>query len=269
VKVAHPSRRIGLARALSKLGYCSRSKAFGLIRGGHVRLNGNLTRNAESPVHIGRDQIQVDGISVQAGTLIYFMMNKPRGVVTTASDEKGRETVYGYLEKDTPWVGPVGRLDKASEGLLLLTNDSEWAARITAPETHLDKSYQVQIGIRAQEKLLDSLVKGIRTKTGEVLRVKSARKLRGGEKNTWIEVTLDEGKNRQIRRIFEALGIEVLRLVRVAIGNIVLGELAKGKIRRLTPEEKTGLDRLLEIVEGGASRPSRRAWTPASRPEQP
>jgi 23S rRNA pseudouridine2605 synthase len=268
VKVAHPSRRIGLARALSKLGYCSRSKAFGLIRSGHVRLNGNLTRNPESPVHIGRDQIEVDGISVQAGTLIYFVMNKPRGVVTTASDEKGRETVYGYLEKDTPWVGSVGRLDKASEGLLLLTNDSEWAAKITAPETHLDKTYHVQIGIRAQEELLGSLEKGVQTKTGEVLRVKSARKLRG-EKNTWIEVTLDEGKNRQIRRIFEALGIEVLRLVRVVIGNIVLGELAKGKVRRLTPEEKTGLDRLLEIVEGRASRPSRWAWTPAPRLEQP
>ena len=162
----------------------------------------------------------------------------------------------------------MGRLDKASEGLLLLTNDSEWAAEITAPETHLDKTYHVQIGIRAQEELLDSLVKGVRTKTGEVLRVKSARKLRGGEKTAWIEVTLDEGKNRQIRRIFEALGIEVLRLVRVAIGNIVLGDLAKGKVRRLTPEEKTGMDRLLEIVEGRASRPSRRAWTPASRLER-
>jgi 23S rRNA pseudouridine2605 synthase len=199
------------------------------------------------------DRIEVGGISVQAGTLIYFMMNKPRGVVTTASDEKGRETVYGYLEKDTPWIGPVGRLDKASEGLLLLTNDSEWAARITAPETHLDKTYHVQVGIQAQEELLDSLVKGVRTKAGEVLRVKRARKLRGGEKNTWIEVVLDEGKNRQIRRILEALGIEVLRLVRVAIGNIALGELAKGKVRRLTPEEKTGLDRLLEILEGRAS----------------
>lgn len=268
MKVAHPSRRIGLARALSKLGYCSRSKAFELIRCGRVRLNGNLTRNPESPVRIGRDRIEVDGISVQAGTLIYFMMNKPRGVVTTASDEKGRETVYRYLERDTPWVGPVGRLDKASEGLLLLTNDSEWAARITAPETHLDKTYHVQIGIRAQEELLDSLVNGVRTKAGEVLRVKSVRKLRGGEKNAWIEVTLDEGKNRQIRRIFEALGIEVLRLVRIAIGNIVLGELAKGKVRRLTPEEKTGLDRLLEILGGRASRPSRRAGTPAFPIEQ-
>lgn len=269
MKVPRPSRRIGLARALSKLGYCSRSKAFGLIRGGHVRLNGNLTRNPESPVHIGKDRIEVDGISVEVGTLIYFMLNKPRGVVTTASDEKGRETVYEYLERDTPWVGPVGRLDKASEGLLLLTNDSEWAAKVTAPETHLDKIYHVQIGIQTREEMLDSLVKGVRTKTGEVLRVKSVRRLRSGGKNTWIEVTLDEGKNRQIRRIFEALGIEVLSLVRVAIGNIVLGELAKGKVRRLAPEEKTGLDRLLEIVEGRASRLSRRAWTPASPLERP
>jgi 23S rRNA pseudouridine2605 synthase len=234
-----------------------------LIRNGRVRLNGNLTRNPESPVHLGRDRIEVDGISVQDGTPTYFMMNKPRGVVTTASDEKGRETVYAYLGKDVPWVGPVGRLDKASEGLLLLTNDSEWAAKITGPETHLDKIYHVQIGVSAQKELLESLTRGVRTKTGEVLRVKSARNVRGGEKNTWVEVVLDEGKNRQIRRIFEALGIEVLRLVRVAIGNVVLGDLAKGKARRLTVEEKTGLDRLLEIVEGRASRPSRRAGTPA------
>src|SRR5207237_3013816 len=118
--------------------------------------------NPELPVRTGTYRIEVDGIAVEAGTLIYCVMNKRRGVVTTASDEKGRETVYGYLEKDTPWVGPVGRLDKASEGLLLLTNDSEWAAKITAPETHLDKTYHVQIGIRAQEEMLESLVKGVR-----------------------------------------------------------------------------------------------------------
>jgi 23S rRNA pseudouridine2605 synthase len=269
VKVQHPARRIGLARALSKLAYCSRSKAFELIRKGRVRLNGNLTRNPESPVHLGRDRIEVDGTSIAGGTPIYLMMNKPRGVVTTASDEKGRETVYAYLENDLSWVGPVGRLDKASEGLLLLTNDTEWAAKITAPETHLDKTYHVQIGVRAQEPLLESLTRGVRTKAGEVLRAKHARKLRGGEKNTWVEVVLDEGRNRQIRRIFEALGIEVLRLVRVAIGNIALGELTKGSVRRLTDEEKTGLDRLLEIVEGRASRPSMRAGTPASPLERP
>jgi 23S rRNA pseudouridine2605 synthase len=255
-----------LARALSKLGYCSRSKAFELIRSGRVRLNGNPTRNPESPVHLGTDRIEVDGASIQAGTPVYFMMNKPRGVVTTASDEKGRETVYTYLEKDVPWVGPVGRLDKASEGLLLLTNDTEWAAKITAPESHLDKTYHVQIGVCAEEDLLESLTRGVRTKAGEVLRAKRARRLRGGEKNTWIEVVLDEGKNRQIRRIFEALGVDVLRLVRVAIGNVVLGELAKGKMRRLTPKEKTGLD--CALVEGRASRPSRRAGSPASPPDR-
>src|ERR1700758_2208275 len=207
MKVAHPSRRIGLARALSKLGYCSRSKAFGLIRGGHVRLNGNLTRNPESPVHIGRDQIEVDGITVQAGTLIYLVMNKPRGVVTTASDEKERETVYGYLEKDTPWVGPVGRLDKASEGLLLLTNDSEWAARITDPATHLDKTYHVQINVLADQLLIDALLRGIEPQRGETLRAKRVSLWRSGEKNSWLELVLDEGKNRQIRGMFDALGI--------------------------------------------------------------
>lgn len=255
MKLAHPSRKIGLARALSKLGYCSRSKAFQLIRNRRVRLNGNLTRNPESPVHIGRDRIEVDGTSIQATAPVYLVMNKPRGVVTTASDERKRENVYAYLEKDMPWVGPVGRLDKASEGLLLLTNDSEWAAKITAPETHIDKTYHVQIGVGAGQALLDSLTRGVRITTGHLLRVKHARKLREGEKNSWLEVVLDEGKNRQIRRIFDALGIEVLRLVRVAVGNLALGDLQKGKVRRLSVEEKTGLDRILEIAEARASHP--------------
>ena len=242
MKAAHPSRQIGLARALSKLGYCSRSKAFELIRDGRVRLNANTTRNPESPVHLGKDRIEVDQSPLEAAEPVYLMMNKPRGVVTTASDEKGRATVYAYLEKNLPWVGPVGRLDKASEGLLLLTNDSEWAAKITAPESHLDKIYHVQIGALVEQELPDSLMKGVAIKTGEVLRVKRARKLRGGEKNSWIEVVLDEGKNRQIRRMFEGLGIEVLRLIRVAIGNLALGDLPKGKVRPLTEEEKSGID---------------------------
>ncbi|MGC1291148.1 MAG: pseudouridine synthase, partial [Candidatus Acidiferrales bacterium] len=123
-------RRVGLARALSKLGYCSRSRAAELIRTGHVRLNGIERRNPETPVHIGRDRVEVDGKIAGAARKIYLMMNKPRGVVTTASDEKARETVYENLPRDLPWIAPVGRLDKASEGLLFLTNDSEWAARI-------------------------------------------------------------------------------------------------------------------------------------------
>ncbi len=245
MKAAEPMRGVGLARALSKLGYCSRNRAFTLIRGGHVRLNGNLTRNPEAPVHIGKDRIEVDGTPIVPATLVYLVMNKPRGVVTTASDEKGRETVYAFLKNDLPWVGPVGRLDKASEGLLLLTNDSEWGAKVSAPETHLDKTYHVQIGVRPDDALLARMENGVRTKQGETLGVKRARKLREGEKNSWLEVVLDEGKNRQIRRIFEALEIEVLRLVRVSIGPLALGDLAKGEVRELSETEKVALDRTI------------------------
>jgi len=175
-----------------------------------------------------------------------LVMNKPRGVVTTASDEKGRDTVYSLLGENLPWVAPVGRLDKASEGLLLLTNDSEWAARVTAPETHLDKTYHVQIGKIADDELLETLTAGIRSKDGETLKVKRASLLRQGERNSWLEIILDEGKNRHIRRMLEALDIEVLRLIRVAIGPLALGELAKGGVRALTGEEKLAMDRAIQ-----------------------
>ena len=134
---------------------------------------------------------------------------------------------------------------KASEGLLLLTNDSEWGARITAPETHLDKTYHVQIGAVVDEEFLQSLVQGMKTKDGEVLRAKQARRLRAGQKNCWLEIVLDEGKNRQIRRMVEAMDAEVLHLIRVAIGPLQLGDLAKGRHRLLTVDEKRRLDRAM------------------------
>jgi 23S rRNA pseudouridine2605 synthase len=135
-------------------------------------------------------------------------------------------------------------LDKASEGLLLLTNDSEWGARIAAPETHLEKTYHVQIGIIADASLVESLVNGVKS-DGESLRARKATVLRSGEKHCWLEITLDEGKNRQIRRMLETLEVEVLRLMRVAIGPLELGDLEKGGFRALTNEEKQALDRAL------------------------
>jgi 23S rRNA pseudouridine2605 synthase len=244
---AKDPRRVGLARALSKLGYCSRSEAFGLIREGRVRLNGAIRRDPETPVRLQQDrtkedEIEVDGQPLAAQAKVYLMLNKPRGVVTTASDEKGRATVYACLEEDLPWVAPVGRLDKASEGLLLLTNDSEWAARVLAPETHLEKTYHVQIGTVADAALMEAVTRGVRTGDGDLLRVKSARILRGGEKNSWLEIVLDEGKNRHIRRLLAPLGVDVLRLLRVAIGPLALGKLPKGASRRLTDAEKQALD---------------------------
>lgn len=243
------TRKIGLARALSKLGYCSRSQAAELIRSSRVRLNGAVRRDPETPVHIGKDRIEVDGKPVAASSKIYLVLNKPRGIVTTASDESGRDTVYSMLPADLPWVAPVGRLDKASEGLLLLTNDSEWAAKITAPETHLDKTYHVQIGAVADDALLQILEKGVRSKEGDSLRVKSAGILRQGERNSWLEIVLDEGKNRQIRRIFTELGVEVLRLIRVAIGPLALGDLRKGAFRILAFAEKLSLDATMNVAE--------------------
>jgi 23S rRNA pseudouridine2605 synthase len=228
-----------------------------LIRAGRVSMNGKVRRDAETPVHEKLDRLTVDGKPVEPRRRLYLMLNKPRGVVTTASDEKGRETVYDLLNEtwsldgenssaNSPlWLAPVGRLDKASEGLLLLTNDSSWGARIAAPETHLDKTYHVQIGAHADETLLESMRRGVVTNNEERLRVKSARLLRSGEKNCWVEIVLDEGKNRQIRRIFEAMGVEVLRLVRVAIGPLLLGNLGKGDCRWLTKEEKRMLDRAM------------------------
>jgi 23S rRNA pseudouridine2605 synthase len=282
MKPKQKSRGVGLARAFSKLGYCSRTQAAELIRTGHVRLNERLRRDPETPVHLDHDRITVDGKPIEARTKVYLVMNKPRGLVTTASDEKGRETVYAVLraamqpqpnhkssqpgppergaqrqgaatyafpedhsstesEGQLPWVAPVGRLDKASEGLLLVTNDSEWAARIAAPQTHLDKTYHVQIATVVAEAWTQSLIRGVRDEDGE-MRAKQARVLRSGQKNCWLEITLDEGKNRQIRRMLAARSVEVLRLVRVAIGPLQLGNLPKGTCRPLTHDEKRSLD---------------------------
>jgi 23S rRNA pseudouridine2605 synthase len=256
VREKEVTRKSGLARTLSKLGYCSRARATELIRAGRVSLNGKIKRDPETPVGEKQNHIAVDGKIIEPQSKIYLMMNKPRGTLTTASDEKGRETVYAVLEKTSesgakgpaesqPWIAPVGRLDKASEGLLMLTNDPEWAALITAPENHLNKTYHVQIGTVADEEFIQALVRGVRTKHAEVLRAKRARLLRAGQKNCWLEIILDEGKNRQIRRMIEGMGAEVLRLIRVAIGPLHLGDLAKGGYRALTADEKRMLDRAL------------------------
>jgi len=229
--------RHGLARVLSKLGVCSRSQAEKAVREGRVMVDGKVVLDPERPADSQRQRITLDGAPVAEASRIYIALNKPRGIVVSAADERGRDTVYDLLKTaGLPWLGPVGRLDKASEGLLLLSNDSVWAARLTEPKHHVDKTYHVQVDCVPDQSLLDALVEGV-VEQGDRLAARRAVLLRQGEKNAWLEIVLDEGRNRHIRRLLAAHGVEVLRLIRVAIGPLVLGELAKGQWRHLTEEE--------------------------------
>ena len=209
------------------------------IRAGRVRVDGRIVRDPEFPTIHGASRIEVDGADIDATAAVRhcLMLNKPRGLVTSARDERGRDTVYRCFDgTDFGWIAPVGRLDKASEGLLLFSNDPAWAARITDPETGPDKTYHVQVDRIPIEAELRSMRDGIES-DGALLRAKSVSLLRSGEKNAWLEIVLDEGRNRQIRRLLAAFDIAVLRLVRVAIGGLRLGDLSKGQWRELTAEE--------------------------------
>ena len=222
---------------ISKLGMGSRTQAAQWVREGRVRVNGRVARDPEFPVRQGVDRIDVEGRESAPAARVVLMLNKPRGLVTTARDEKGRATVYScFAGADLPWVAPVGRLDKASEGLLLFSNEPEWAARITDPDSGPPKTYHVQIDRLSEAALLAQIERGA-VVDGEPLTVRSVRTLRSGDKNAWLEIVLDEGRNRQIRRLLETFHVRVLRLVRVAIGPLLLGELAKGQWRMLTRKE--------------------------------
>lgn len=228
---------VSLCRALSKLGLCSRKQAEVLVAEGRVRVAGKVVRNGSMRVDPSRDRIEVDDKRVVAERKVYLMINKPRGLVTTRDDPQDRGTVYDCLAGlALPFVSPVGRLDKASEGLLLMTNDTRFAQRLLDPASHVAKIYHVQIGALPDEAMLARLHAGA-TVDGELLAARSIEILRSGTSTAWLEITLDEGRNRHIRRLLGAHDIEVLRLVRVAIGPLQLGDLAKGKARHLTTEE--------------------------------
>jgi 23S rRNA pseudouridine2605 synthase len=215
----------------------SRTQAAAWVREGRVRVNGEVVRDPECPVRQGVDRVEVGGLESAPAERVVLMLNKPRGLVTTTRDERGRETVYScFADAKLPWLAPVGRLDKASEGLLLFCNDPAWGARVMDPKSGPSKTYHVQIDRLADVALSSDLERG-RESEGEFLRVSSARCLRSGEKNSWLEIVLDEGRNRQIRRLLEAFDVSVLRLVRVAVGTVAMGELAKGQWRMLTRGE--------------------------------
>ena len=227
------TRRHGIARTLSKLGITSRTVAAGWVQEGRVAVNGHVVRDPEFPVLQGQDQLSVDGAPVSQAGRLYLALNKPRGLVTTTTDEKGRATVYRCFDgAKLPWLAPVGRLDKASEGLLFFSNDPGWAARITDPATGPAKTYHVQVDTIPSPEVLARLVAGVDVEGGH-LAAKSATLLRRGEKNAWLAIVLAEGRNRHIRRLLETQGVGVLRLIRVAIGGVELGDLPQGRWRWL------------------------------------
>ena len=237
---ASAGRGHGLARVLSKLGVCSRSRAEEWVRAGRVSIAGRVVRDPEHRTATTAG-IAIDGVPLESAERVCIALNKPRGVVVSAADERGRATVYDLLkDAGLPWLAPVGRLDKASEGLLLLGNDPEWAARITDPASHLPKTYHVQVRGVPDAQALEQLRAGV-TDRDEKLSARSVSLLRAGDRNAWLEIALDQGRNRQIRRMLAALDYEVLRLIRVAIGPLALGDLAKGAWRKLGVAEIAAL----------------------------
>jgi 23S rRNA pseudouridine2605 synthase len=231
-----PGRRVHLHRALSKLGWGSRGQAWAWIRAGEVRVDGRVVTDPLTWVDLDRQHVTRGGEDPPLFRRVTLALNKPRGIVTTRSDERGRRTVYDLLPSGLPWVFPAGRLDADSEGLLILTSDAQLAVRLTDPLHHVPKTYRVTIDGDPSEEELQRLRDGIELDDGPT-RPAGMRLLERGGRRSVIEMVLTEGRNRQIRRMWAALGRRVNRLVRGAIGGLELGDLAPGACRELRETE--------------------------------
>jgi 23S rRNA pseudouridine2605 synthase len=228
--------RVPLVRALSKLGYSSRSQAYALVRSGKVELNGRVVTDPAAKVAMGVTRIEIAGAAVQPAPWRCIALNKPRKVVTTRRDPEGRTTVYDLIPGVDARVVPVGRLDLASTGLLLMTSDTQLADWLTSPLTGISRRYVVTVRGKLSDTAVQALEAGVDDR-GETLAAASVRILKRSKRETHAMVELTEGKNREIRRLMKAFGHDVTRLTRIAFGGIELGDLAPGRWRIISRDE--------------------------------
>jgi len=225
-----------LERVLSKAGLGSRVEARSWIHAGRVSVNGRVIRNPDHWVDLERDRVQFDRQPLEARARVYLLLYKPAGYLTTYRDPQKRPTVYDLIGDVGTFVSPVGRLDLDTSGLLVMTNDNQFAERVTNPDSHVAKTYLVKASLRLTDEQLQQLRDGIDLPDGPT-RPAGVVRVRDSGKYTHFEITLTEGRNRQVRRMVEALGAHVLKLVRVRIGSIAIGALKIGTWRLLTPAE--------------------------------
>jgi 23S rRNA pseudouridine2605 synthase len=229
-----------LERVLSKAGLGSRTEARKWIGAGRVKVNGKLIQTPDHWVDLGRDKVTLDNNLVKASEKIYLLLYKPTGYITTFKDPEGRPTVYDLVQAAGRWVVPVGRLDQDTSGLLLLTSDTRFAERITNPDYKVPKTYLVKASKLLSDEQLQQLRDGVTLSDGPTQPAR-VKRVRDSGKYSFIEVTLHEGRNRQVRRMLEAVGSKVLKLVRVEIGGLRIGDLPIGSYRELTPAEVASL----------------------------
>ncbi|MHB8483767.1 MAG: pseudouridine synthase [Nitrospiria bacterium] len=230
-------KKITLSRALSKMGISSRMVACDLIKAGKVKIGQKIIKDPEFKVEIPIRNLLVNNQPAKEPQKVYYMMHKPKGIITTRSDEKGRKTIYDLLTSEFPWIFPVGRLDKETSGLLLLTNDTVWGNQMASPTQEVPKTYHVKLNRNVKDEELKKLRDGLSLSAEQTYLPVKVEKIRENSKTCWVEITLEEGKNRQIRKMFEHLSYQVENLVRIKIGNLTLGTLKPGEIRPITPYE--------------------------------
>jgi 23S rRNA pseudouridine2605 synthase len=240
-----------LERVLSKAGVGSRVEARSWVHAGRVKVNGRIIRNPDHWIDMARDRVRFDDQPLEARERLYVLLYKPTGYLTTYRDPEGRPTVYDLIADVGTFLSPVGRLDLNTSGLLLMTNDNRFAERVTNPMSHVPKTYLVKASALLTDAQLRRLRDGIELADGPT-RPAAVSRVRDSAKYTHFDITITEGRNRQVRRMVEALGARVLKLVRVKVGRIAIGALPIGRWRLLTPAEVASFTEPLKFPPRGA-----------------